>query len=54
MRELLIRYLLGELEPHEHDAVRWLGPDELDRVAWLAPDLPFLPELEKRLRGGAA
>src|SRR3712207_4422780 len=21
MRELLIRYLLGELEPHEHDAV---------------------------------
>ena len=22
MRELLIRYLLGELEPHEHDAVQ--------------------------------
>ncbi len=40
----------GEPLPHEHDAVWWLGPGELDRVAWLAPDLPFLPEVRRRLR----
>lgn len=37
--------------PTEHDLVRWLGPRDLDDVAWLAPDLPFLPELRRRLGG---
>jgi 8-oxo-dGTP diphosphatase len=35
--------------PTEHDLLRWLGPEELDDVAWLEPDLPFLPELRRRL-----
>ncbi len=42
----------GELVPHEHDAVRWLGPEELGDVAWLAADQPFLPELRERLLDG--
>ncbi|CAN5281966.1 (deoxy)nucleoside triphosphate pyrophosphohydrolase [soil metagenome] len=39
----------GEPVPHEHDAIWWLGAGELGRVGWLAPDLPFLPDLRRRL-----
>jgi 8-oxo-dGTP diphosphatase len=36
-------------QPHEHDAVRWLGPDELDDVDWLDPDRPFLAGLRSAM-----
>jgi len=39
----------GDPVPHEHDEVRWLAADELDSVDWLEPDLPFLPELARRM-----
>jgi 8-oxo-dGTP diphosphatase len=45
------RLVEGVPEPHEHDAVSWLGADELDGVDWLEPDRPFLPELARRLAG---
>ena len=35
----------GEPDPHEHDAVRWLGAGELGTVDWLEPDRPFLAHL---------
>jgi 8-oxo-dGTP diphosphatase len=41
----------GEPEPHEHDAVRWLGPHELDEVDWLDSDRPFLGALRDVLIG---
>ncbi|CAI9409572.1 Putative 8-oxo-dGTP diphosphatase 2 [Nocardioides sp. T2.26MG-1] len=47
----LARLVDGEPEPqpHEHDAVRWLGADELDEVDWLDPDRPFLVGLRDAL-----
>lgn len=41
-----------ELEPHEHDALRWLGRADLDTVAWLPADVPFLPALRELLQIG--
>nr|WP_296604694.1 (deoxy)nucleoside triphosphate pyrophosphohydrolase [Nocardioides sp.] len=41
----LARLVEGEPQPHEHDAVRWLGADALDDVDWLDPDRPFLVSL---------
>lgn len=46
------RLVAGVPNPHEHDAVRWLGPEELDDVDWLDPDRPFLPELRELLLDG--
>ncbi len=51
LRAAQVRILAGEPQPHEHDAVRWLGPDELSSVDWLDPDLPFLPALREILTG---
>ena len=45
----LARLVDGEPQPHEHDAVRWLGADELDEVDWLDPDRPFLVPLRAAL-----
>jgi len=44
------RLVAGDPEPHEHDAVRWLGADELGDVDWLEPDRPFLAALRERMR----
>jgi len=49
LRVAVAELVAGEPLPHEHDAVRWLGPHELDRVEWLEPDLPFLPDLRRRM-----
>jgi 8-oxo-dGTP diphosphatase len=42
----------GEPDPHEHDALCWLGPEELDTLDWLEPDRPFLDELKVRMMEG--
>lgn len=47
----LAELISGEPEPHEHDAVRWLGVEELDEVDWLDADRPFLVSLRHALGG---
>ena len=49
----LVRWVSGEPEPGEHDALAWLGPEELGEVAWLAADRPFLAELGEVLLDGS-
>lgn len=49
----LVRWVSGEPEPVEHDALAWLGPEELGEVAWLAADRPFLAELREVLLDGS-
>jgi 8-oxo-dGTP diphosphatase len=43
---------LGEPEPREHAALRWLRRDELHSVRWLAPDLPLVDRLPGWLQPG--
>ena len=45
--------IAGEVTPHEHDLVRWLGPEDLDDVSWLPADVPFLSQLRDLLLDGA-
>ena len=45
--------IAGDPEPHEHDALVWVGPDQLDSLEWLAPDRPFLAEVRTLLDQGA-
>lgn len=40
----------GELTPHEHRALRWVGADELDDLPWVPADRAWLPELSRALR----
>ena len=49
LRVAVAELVEGEPIPHEHDAVRWLAAGQLEEVAWLDPDVPFLPELRRRL-----
>jgi 8-oxo-dGTP diphosphatase len=53
LRVAVAELVAGEPIPHEHDAVRWLAADQLDVVTWLEPDLPFLPELRRRLEAAS-
>ena len=54
LRVAAARLTGGDLDPVEHDQVRWLGPDELGEVDWLEPDRPFLPEIAHVLRAAPA
>lgn len=54
LRIATARIVSGDVDPAEHDQVRWLAADELDEVDWLEPDRPFLPQVAAALRQGSA
>ncbi|HND31141.1 MAG TPA: (deoxy)nucleoside triphosphate pyrophosphohydrolase [Myxococcota bacterium] len=39
----------GEPVLLEHSAVEWVAADALHALGWAEPDLPFLPEVHRRL-----
>ena len=41
----------GELHPHDHTALRWVGGAELDELPWVPADRAWLPALRDRLNG---
>lgn len=40
----------GELHPHDHGALRWVGAADLDDLPWVPADRAWLPALRERLR----
>lgn len=49
LRAYLVTQTGGELHPHDHRALRWIGADELASLDWVPADRAWLPELAKRL-----
>lgn len=41
----------GELQPVDHDELRWLARDQLFDVPWLTPDLPIVEVIGTLLHG---
>jgi 8-oxo-dGTP diphosphatase len=39
------RWIGGELEPREHDAVRWVAPAEMKQLRWAKADWPAVTAL---------
>lgn len=50
MRAYVVTHQTGELRPHDHRALRWIGADELDALAWVPADRAWLPDLARALR----
>lgn len=46
------RPLAENIQPHEHQALRWCQPDELKSLAWLEADLPVVEWVLKFLSQG--
>ncbi|WP_445166596.1 (deoxy)nucleoside triphosphate pyrophosphohydrolase [Mycolicibacterium sp. Dal123E01] len=51
LRAYLVTHIGGDLHPHDHRALRWVGLDELAALEWVPADRAWLPELAKRLGG---
>ena len=39
----------GDVEPHEHAAVRWVGANEIDDLDWAEADVPVIPAVKDLL-----
>ena len=44
----------GELHPHDHTALRWVGAVDLDGLPWVPADRVWLPQLRDRLADSGA
>lgn len=44
----------GELHPHDHTALRWVGAADLDGLPWVPADRVWLPQLRDRLADSGA
>jgi 8-oxo-dGTP diphosphatase len=47
------RLVSGTPAPQEHDAIAWVDADGLTELEWAAPDVPIVPRVAARLRGGS-
>lgn len=50
LRAYLVARTDGDLHPHDHRALRWVGGDDLDALAWVPADRAWLPDLSALLR----
>ncbi len=49
LRAYEVRVTGGELHPHDHAALRWVGRADLDDLPWVPADRAWLPALRARL-----
>lgn len=49
LRAYLVTQTDGEVRPHDHRALRWVGAEELDKLPWVPADTAWLPQLASLL-----
>ena len=49
LRAYQVSLIRGELQPHDHGALRWVTAAQLDEIDWVPADRGFLPALTQIL-----
>lgn len=49
LRAYLVTLVGGEVQPHDHAALRWVRAAELEDLPWVPADRAWLPALRERL-----
>ena len=49
LRAYSVTRVSGDLNPHDHHALRWVRADELDALPWVPADRAWLPDLARAL-----